>query len=73
MRIEALSGNGAGIRHAYNELTSLLGEIDGSADGAIPSPATTALLEQLLMEDPRTARRDQPAGQRAAFGAVAGV
>jgi DNA-binding SARP family transcriptional activator len=55
MRIEALSGNRAGIRHAYNELTSLLGEIDGSADGSMPSPATTALLEQLLMEDRRTA------------------
>jgi len=48
MRIEALSGNRAGIRHAYNELTGLLGEIDGSADGSIPSPATTALLDQLL-------------------------
>jgi DNA-binding SARP family transcriptional activator len=55
MRIEALSGNRAGIRHTYNELTSLLGEIDGSTDGSTPSPATTALLEQLLMEDRRTA------------------
>ena len=55
MRIEAHCGNTAGVRHAYDELVSLLAELDDGAGAYTPTDATTSLLEQLLHEHRRTA------------------
>jgi nucleoid-associated protein YgaU len=55
MRIEAHCGNRAGIRHTYDELVSLLAELDDGSATYSPTHATTALLDELLRERRRTA------------------
>ncbi len=55
MRIEAHCGNRAGIRHTYDELVSLLAELDEGTATYSPTHATTALLDELLQEHRRTA------------------
>ena len=55
MRIEAHCGNRAGIRHTYDELVSLLAELDDGTATYSPTHATTALLDELLQEHRRTA------------------
>jgi hypothetical protein len=55
MRIEAHCGNVAGVRNAYDELLSLLAELDDRTGTYNPTNATVNLLEQLLHEDRRTA------------------
>ena len=53
--IEAHCGNRAGIRHTYDELVSLLAELDDATATYSPTHATTALLDELLHEHRRTA------------------
>jgi two-component SAPR family response regulator len=55
MRIEAHCGNRAGVRHTYDELVSLLAELDEGTAAYSPTHATTALLDELLQEHRRTA------------------
>jgi hypothetical protein len=55
MRIEAHCANHAGIRAAYNELVGLLDELSGPDDAYGPSSETTALRDQLLRGERRTA------------------
>jgi hypothetical protein len=55
MRIEARCGNRAGIRHTYDELVSLLAELDDGTATYSPTQATTALLDDLLQGHRRTA------------------
>jgi hypothetical protein len=55
MQVEAHCGNRAGIRAAYDELASLLQELADGPESYTPSATTTAVLNELLQTERRTA------------------
>jgi hypothetical protein len=55
MRIEANCANQAGVRAAYDELAALLEELSDGDESYAPSSATTALLDELLHRERRSA------------------